>query len=293
MMNLSRRDMFHLTAKAAASGVVLRLSGGLHASMILGPTAKEMTYGVQLYMVRRQAEKDLAGILSSIAQIGYKQIELYPLAYNRPATELRGIVQNAGLECVSGHFDYTDFEPKIEYAQKLGLQYMVCPYIPNSMWSSLAGFREVAVQFNRWGASARQAGMQLLFHNHDYEFKPLEGSTGFAELMEHTDSALVKLEMDIYWAVQAGLEPSEFLKTYADRIKLIHLKDRIAGSPTSYQLDASAEHFTELGKGSISWPALIEQAHRQGVRYAFVDQDETSIPVLDSLRQSFQYLQRI
>jgi sugar phosphate isomerase/epimerase len=214
------------------------------------------------------------------------------MVYNRPVNELRTIIQDAGLECISGHFDYTDLEPKIEYAQKLGLQYMVCPYIPITMWSSLAGFREVAEQFNRWGTTVHQAGMQLLFHNHDYEFRPLEGSTGFAELMKHTDPALVKLEMDIYWAVQAGLDPFVFLKTYADRIKLIHLKDRIPGATTSYQLDASAEHFTELGQGTIPWPALIDQAHRQGVRYAFVDQDETSIPVLDSLRQSFQYLQK-
>jgi len=293
MMNINRRDMFHLTAKAAAAGIVLRFPGSMRASSPKEILANEMTYGVQLYMVRREAEKDLAGILKSIAQIGYKQIELYALVYNRPVNELRTIIQDAGLQCISGHFDYTDLEPKIEYAQKLGLQYMVCPYIPNSMWRSLASFREVAAQFNRWGAMAHQAGMQFLFHNHDYEFQPLEGSTGFQELMVHTDPALVKLEMDIYWAVQAGQDPFVFMKTYADRIKLIHLKDRIAGSPTSYQLDASAEHFTELGKGSIPWPALIEQAHRQGVRYAFMDQDETSIPVLESLRQSYQYLKKV
>jgi sugar phosphate isomerase/epimerase len=288
MINLSRRDLICLTAKAAAAGVVLRLPGVDHSSL-----AKEMTYGVQLYMVRRQAQKDLAGVLKSIAQIGYKQIELYALVYNRPVKELHGIIQDAGLQCISGHFDYMDFGPKIEYAQQLGLQYMVCPMLPRAIWNSLASFREAANQLNRWGTTVHQAGMQLLFHNHDYEFRPLEGSTGFEELMDHTDPALVKLEMDIYWAVQAGLDPFVFLKTYADRIKLLHLKDRIADAPTSYQLDASAQHFTELGNGSIPWPALIEQACRQGVRYAFVDQDETSVPVLDSLRQSFQYLQKI
>jgi sugar phosphate isomerase/epimerase len=290
MTNLTRRNVLSLTAKAAAAGLVVRLPGAMYAA---GPLAQKLTYGVQLYMVRWQAEKDLAGVLKSIAQIGYKQIELYAMAYNRPVTELRAIIQDSGLECISGHFDYADFAPKIDYAQKLGLHYMVCPMLPRPMWASLAGFREAAAQLNRWGATVHQAGMELLFHNHDYEFRPLEGSTGFKELMDHTDPSLVKLEMDIYWAVQAGLDPFVFLKTYAGRIKLVHLKDRTAGAPTGYLLDASAQHFTELGQGSIPWPALLEQASRQGVRYAYLDQDETSLPVLDSLRQSFQYLQTI
>ena len=111
--------------------------------------------------------------------------------------------------------------------------------------------------------------------------------------MQKTDPALVKLEIDIYWLVQVGVDPAAFLHKYRDRISLLHIKDRIAGVPTSYTEDADAEHFTELGKGTIAWPSLLTQARRQGIRYVFLDQDKTEIPVLQSLEESFTYLQNL
>jgi sugar phosphate isomerase/epimerase len=111
--------------------------------------------------------------------------------------------------------------------------------------------------------------------------------------MKNTDPKLVKLEIDLYWIVQAGIDPAAFLKRYRDRIRLLHVKDRIAGAPTSYADDATAEHFTELGNGSIPWPALLTQARQQGIRYVFLDQDKTEMPVLQSLQQSFAYLQTL
>ena len=253
-----------------------------------------MIYGVQLYMVRRQAVKDLAGILKAIHQVGFAQVELYPIAYNHPAAELKQIVVDAGLGAVSGHFDYAGFETKIDYGRQLGLKYMVCPMLPKDQWNSVEGFRKAADDFNRWGAAVRDAGMEFLFHNHCYEFKPQAGGvTGWQTLMEHTDPKLVKMEFDLYWLTQAGQDPSAMLAKYADRARVIHLKDRTAGAPVGYEMGPSAEHFTELGKGTIAWPKLIAQARRQGIRYAFLDQDETAIPVVESMSESFAYLRGI
>ena len=253
-----------------------------------------MIYGVQLYMVRRQAVKDLAGILKAIREVGYTQIELYPIAYDRPAAELKQIVAESGLGAVSGHFDYVGFESKIAYGRELGLKYMVCPMLPQAQWESVAGFRQGATDFNRWGAAVRDAGMEFVFHNHCYEFKPQAGGvTGWETLMQNTDPKLVKLEFDLYWLTQAGQDPAAMLTKYADRARLIHLKDRTAGAPIGYVLGPSAEHFTELGKGTIDWPGLIAQAKRQGIRYAVLDQDETAGPVLDSMRESFAYLKTL
>ena len=108
--------------------------------------------------------------------------------------------------------------------------------------------------------------------------------------MGHTDPKLVKLEFDMYWLTQAGQDPAAMLAKYADRARLIHLKDRLAGVATGFVMDKTAEHFTELGKGTIAWPSLIAQAKRQGIRYAFLDQDETAGPVVESMRESFAYL---
>jgi sugar phosphate isomerase/epimerase len=289
-MMKTRRDFVRLSALAA--GCVVRFPGAAFAED--HKMGDKMIYGVQLYMVRRQAVGDLAGILKKIHEIGYSQIELYPIVYTHPPAELKTIVEDAGLGAVSGHFDYAGFESKIDYGRKLGVKYMVCPMLPQDQWTSTAGFAKAADDFNRWGAAVRDAGMEFLFHNHCYEFKPQEGGvTGWETLMGHTDPKLVKLEFDMYWLTQAGQDPATMLAKYADRARLIHLKDRLAGAPTGYVLDASAAHFTELGKGTIAWPGLIEQAKRQGIRYAFLDQDETAGPLVESMTESFAYLKKI
>jgi sugar phosphate isomerase/epimerase len=252
-----------------------------------------MTYGVQLYMLRRQAENDLAGVLREIHDAGFEQVELYPIAYNRPAGELRRMVQDAGLGAVAGHFDYVGLEERLDFAQQLGLKYFVCPMLPKDQWTSLEGFRKAADLFNHVGESARSRGMEFVFHNHDYEFKPIDGSNGFRQLMEHTDPKLVKLELDMYWLTQAGQNPMEVLKSHADRVRLVHMKDRTAGAPTTYDMDKHSENFTELGRGTIDWPTLLGQAHSQGVRYAFLDQDETSGPVVESIKISRAYLRKL
>lgn len=285
----TRRDFLRLSSLAAAAGCTISLPRRAFAV-----PADHLIYGVQLFMVRAQAPKDLAGILSAIRKVGFTQIELYPIAYTHSSVELKQIVADSGLGCVSAHFDYAGFESKIAYGRELGLRYMVCPMLPRDQWTSTGGFRKAAADFNRWAKSVEAAGMTFAFHNHCYEFKPQDGgTTGWQTLMENTDPGLVKLELDLYWLTQGGQDPAAMLKKYADRAVLIHLKDRTAGAPTGYVLDASAEHFTELGKGSIDWPGLLVQARKQGIKYAFLDQDGTSMPVLESMSESFAYLRRL
>lgn len=203
------------------------------------------------------------------------------------------MVEDAGLGAVAGHFDYLGLEEKLDYGQQLGLKYYVCPMLPKDQWTSLEGFRTAAELFNKVGEGARSRGMELVFHNHDYEFKPMEGSNGFAELMKHTDPTLVKLELDVYWLTQGGQDPMTMLKSHADRVRLLHMKDRTAGAPTSFDMDQHSEHFTELGRGTIAWPALLKQAKAQGIRYAFLDQDETNGPVVASMETSRAYLRSL
>ncbi len=271
---------------AAAAGCAVRF-GGIPAE---GQGSGRLIYGVQLFMFRRQATSDLAGVLRAVHDVGFTQIELYPIAYNRPAPELKKMVQDAGLGAVAGHFDYVGLADKLDYAHQLGMKYFVCPMLPHDQWSSLAGFRKAAELFNVVGKGAQERGMEFVFHNHDYEFKPIEGSNGWTELMKHTDPKLVKLEFDMYWLTQGGQDPAAMLAKYADRCVLVHMKDRTPHAPVTYNMDKESEHFTELGRGTIDWPKLLTQAKRQGIRYAFVDQDETAGPVAESLKVSFGYL---
>jgi sugar phosphate isomerase/epimerase len=285
----TRRDLLRLSALATAAGCTLSLSRGA-----LSQThADGLIYGVQMYTVRQQAPQDLAGVLREIYHVGYTQIEVSPLVYAHPAAELKRIVADSGLGMVSGHFDYESFAEKSPYARQLGLKFMCCPMIPQAQRNSLEGFRKAAADYNRWGKMLHDEGMEFVLHNLNYEFKPQQGSTGWEVLMEHTDPKLVKLEFDIYWLVQGGQDPYAMLTRYPDRVRLLHLKDRTPGARVNYDTDHSAGTFTELGKGTIDWPRLLAQGKRQGIRYAFVDQDETKEPIFRSLEENYAYLKKL
>jgi sugar phosphate isomerase/epimerase len=262
-------------------------------SAVATATAKpsELLYGVQIAGVREQAERDLAELLRTLRQIGFTEVELHAIVYHHPAATLRRMIEDAGLRAPAGHFSLAGIETKADYARELGLEYMVAMLRPRPQ--SLDEYRLIADQLNQAGRTIAGYGMTfaLLFHNH--ELLPQEESSGFAELMEHTDPALVSLEVDAYWIVQAGVDPADFLRRHQDRVKLLHLKDRLLGFPTSYTTDADSDHSTELGKGEIAWPALLQQAREQGIQYAFLDYDKSSGPILESLEQSLTYLKML
>lgn len=288
---MERRTFLALASRVAATGCVLR--GSLPA-MVAGQGALGgMTYGVQLFMVRRQAAKDLAGALRMIHAAGFEQVELSPQAYGQPPAELRKMVEDAGLRVVSGHFDYGDLEQRLDYAKELGLRYFVCSMVAKEQWGSIGGFAKAADVFNAVGKGARERGMDFVLHTLDYEFKPVEGTTGWTVLMRRTDPNLVKLELDCYWLAQAGQKPLEVLEEHMDRVVLLHLKDRVANAPTSFDMEPASLHIAEMGKGSIDWPAVLRQAKVQGVHYAFLDQDETAGPVPESMKASRAYLRTL
>jgi sugar phosphate isomerase/epimerase len=256
--------------------------------------AAPIPLGAQLYTVRRQAEQDLPQVLEQIARIGYTEVETYGGIYNHAADALRHVIEGAGLTAPSGHFGYDDLGSRFNYAKELGLEWMVCSAIAPSLWTSEQGFATAAKQFNTWGQHARDMGMRFAFHNHDYEFRPLpSGKTGYDVLVEQTDPHLVFFEVDCYWAAQGGLDPVALLRRLGPRLKMLHLKDRLPGFPPSFAMNADSAHFTEVGHGTLNWKAILAEGQELGVEHYFVEQDQTSIPPIESLRKSYTYLRSI
>jgi sugar phosphate isomerase/epimerase len=249
--------------------------------------------GVQLYTVRQQVQTDLPGVLAAIRKIGYTTVETFAGQYKMPAAQLRQAILNAGLQVPSGHFGYGDFDSKFDYAKELGVHYMVCSSVPESLGDSLDGFKRAADQYNQWGEKAKSMGMQFAFHNHNSEFQTYGGATGIATLLKHTDPKLVQWQMDCYWVVQAGYNPLRMLHEYAGRITMLHLKDRKPGAPTSLSPGKQSQHFTEVGKGTLDWRHILPAARKEGVRYMFVEQDITERPPLESLQISYTNLQKL
>lgn len=252
--------------------------------------ATEHPIGVQLYTVRDQAEKDLPQVLQKIQAIGYKEVEPYWNVYTHPAAELRRMISDHGLSAPSGHFNYEGLPAKLDYARELGVQWVVCPMLPKSMWDSLDGFKQAAEQFNKWGEQASSLGMKFAFHNHNYEFKNFGSATGFHTLVTNTDPKLVSFEMDCYWVTQAGRDPVQMIEILGQRVRMLHLKDRKPGFPASQQLNDAAEHFTEVGNGSIAWEQVLQAAKKVGVEHYYVEQDKCDKPPIESLAISYKYL---
>jgi sugar phosphate isomerase/epimerase len=279
---LNRRGFLQVSIAAA---------GGLATARLLA--SERHPLGAQLYTVRQEAGRDLPAVLEAVRKIGYTEVETYWDIYGHPAAELRRMINDHGLRVPSGHFNYDGLEAKFDYAKSLGVQYVICPMLPESMWFTLDGYKRAADQFNIWGDKIHQAGMQFGFHNHNYEFHRFGDTTGFETMMNRCDPKLVCIEMDSYWITQAGGDPLQMFQQYGNRIKLLHLKDRKPGFATSQVKDAAAEHFTEVGAGTIHWQEILAAAEKNGVKHLFVERDSGDLPAMESLRISFQNLVKI
>ncbi len=249
--------------------------------------------GLQLYTVRQQVESDLSGTLAAIRKIGYRTVESYAAEYKISARDLRQAVLDSGLTFPSGHFGYKGFDDMFDYAKALGVEYMVCSSVPESIGNSQDGFKRAADQYNAWGKKAKDMEMQFAFHNHNSEFQSYGGTTGFEILMQNTDPHLVQWQMDCYWVAQAGRDPVAMLRNYSKRITLLHLKDRKAGAQPSVEVGPQARHFTEVGSGTLDWKAILPLARKQDVRYMFVEQDITERPPMESIQISYDYLRKL
>jgi sugar phosphate isomerase/epimerase len=278
---ISRRRFAALSAAAAAS---LALPRALRAAA----TRSGMEFGVQLYTLRNQIHP-LEKNLKLVHDIGYTKVELYPAVYNRPAKDLKSLVESNGLKAPSGHFEYETIGDKVDYAKELGLEYMICPMIPRPQWATLDGYRKAAEHLNKVSAKVGAAGMKLGYHAHNYEYKPIEGSTGFAILMKDFDPA-IRFELDVYWATEAGQNVVELMRETRSRLALMHLKDRKPADHFSFVPGPKGAHFTEVGQGTLDWKAILGEAHSLAVPQMFVEQDMSDQPIDESLRISWEYL---
>ncbi len=250
------------------------------------------TIGVQLYTLREALKQDFVGTLAEVARIGFREVEFAGL-YERPAREIRGILDRHGLRAPSGHVGLAELsdglDQTIANATTLGHKYVVLAWIPEEMRTS-TGYGQLARTLNQAGAKLRKAGLTLGYHNHWFEFDQLQDAadpagenrrTGYDLLLEQTDPSVVVMELDLYWIRKGHHDPLVYFARYPGRFHLVHVKDMAA--------DGS---MVDVGAGTIDWKAILAQAPRAGVRHYFVEHDEPADP-LASARASFSYLKQL
>ena len=283
-MNYKRREFIKLTGNLA-TGLVL---SPLACKLMPKETGDIKTFGLQLYTLRDVLPKDPKGILKEVSLAGYKQIESYEHAqlgifWGMTNTDFKNYLDSLEMTTVSSHCDINkDFQKKVDDAAAIGIKYLICPSIDTQKTAD--DYKKISGQFNQCGDICKKAGIKFAYHNHDHDFKTVDGQIAQDIYMQNTDPSLVDFEMDIYWVVTAKQDPEAWLKKYSNRFRLCHIKDRIKGT-------TEREASCELGEGSIKFPKILKTAKDNGMEYFIVEQEryDNSTPI-QSIRVDAEYM---
>ena len=232
---------------------------------------------LQLYSLREQCDRDLDGVLERLALAGYDGVEPYTL-YDLTARQMKDKLDGAGLACPSAHIGLERFRADIDAviadAATLGASFVTIP------WTDLkteAEVFELAAFVRENAAKIRTSGLKWLYHNHAGEFRRFGGSRDFFDiLLENTDKTQINLQVDTYWAEQAGTPIKDFIMRTRERIGCFHLKDS-----------------REIGAGSIDFPSVLDAAKELGHKWLIVEQEEFDIDPYESVRISLENVKKL
>ena len=310
---------FSLAALLLAAMMVAMSSCGNKAKEASCPSvefSKKLPVGVQLYSVRTDLEADMFGTLKKIREMGYAGVEFYGEYYGHSVTEVKRWCTELGLIPFSNHVPFdqmiNDVDKVIAENTILGVQYIVFPYMDEASRPGIdpEQFKATVAKLGEVGAKVREAGFQLLYHNHDFEFATLpDGTVGYDYIFSNNDRINLQNEIDVCWADYAGFNPAELLAKYAGNIPVVHMKDyKLEGklSKAPYALigvstDNSMKdeggwfEYRPLGCGQVDIPAVIKAAIDGGAQWLCVEQDEPSMDLdrLGGVAKSVDYLRSL
>ena len=286
---MTRRDLLKQMAWVTA--------GSFMINDALAMDVKNKKVGVQLYTLRNAIGKDPKGTLKKVADLGYGEVESF--GYNgkffgmTPA-EYKTVLSDLGLTAPSGHYMYGNFGNKkipgtvisgwdkaVEDAAAIGQQYMVIAYLMPEERGDIDNYKRTAEGISKAAEVCKKAGIQLCYHNHDFEFEAQNGILPFDILTKETSADLVKIELDLYWATKAGQDPVSLFKQHKGRVALWHVKD-MDNTPK--------KNFTEVGNGVIDFATIFKNAKTSGMKHFFVEQDECPGSPFDSISKSISHI---
>lgn len=262
------------------------------------PYRKEI--GIQLYTLRNQIKEDVAGTLKAVADAGYRQVEPYGFPN---AGDMIAAAKDNGMKVNSSHFAWESvtqpdkegvppFAEILSGAKDAGLTHLVIPYVHAHNRENLDGYRVLAERMNKAAVEAKGAGIQLAYHNHAFEFQPMEGGTSGYDVFVEEFAPEMQFEVDVFWVVVGGKDPSALIRSLKGRVSQLHLKDLAKGTTVPNYGKLPNEAFKELGNGMIPMEPIIEAAADAGVAHCHVEQDQSPDPIA-SIGQSMTHLESL
>jgi sugar phosphate isomerase/epimerase len=302
--NASRREALRLLGLAPLA---------LHAAKA---ATFEHAIGAQLYTVRKEIQEKPVEILRAIAKIGFTEVEVQDGLYPKLAPTLHELgLKIRGYRLapaiVTGSWDLwremmkkmggqmgldlkkQTIEEAIEPAAKEEMKYVVASYMLPPERDTVDKLKGMAEKFNRCGEICRRAGLTLCYHNHAFEFGPLEGTTPFEVLNKEFDPKLVKWQLDVFWAAVGGKDPAALITEYGQRIASLHLKDMAADTTKSFnEMSMPPTAFQPVGRGVLDFPGILGASLEAGIEHFFVEQDQTDGDPVDAMRLSYENLRK-
>ena len=251
----------------------------------LDPLNKINHVGLQLYTVRDEMKKDVEGTIARVAASGYQEVEFAGYFDKTPA-EIRAMLDHHGLTAPSTHVNNLApdaWRQALDAAHVIGHSYIVYPWIPVERRTGLDAYKQFAADFNRAAEQAKAAGLQFAYHNHDFEFAPVDGKLPYDVLLAETDPKLVQMEMDLYWITKGGQDPLAYFARWPGRFPMVHVKDSM-GPPDNKMAD--------VGAGTIDWKRIFAREAQAGIKHFFVEHDQPA-DAFASIKASCDYLKRL
>lgn len=274
---------------------------------------KKALIGYQVYSAREDAQKDLLGTLKQIKAMGYDGVEFAGF-YGHPAEEVKQFLDEAGIIAISDHVPFAliekDMFKVISDHLIIGCKYIAVPYLDDSTRPGSAGFGRTLQRIHLFGELCRRAGIQLLYHNHDFEFCTVSGQYGLDFIYDSIPADVLKTEIDCCWVKYSGIDPAGYVRKYAGRCPIVHLKDfvgRKEGDKSPYALisadgEGEAEggssevafEFRPVGYGCQDIPSIVTAGLESGADWFIVEQDlSVGRTPLEAAKLSVDYLRGI
>lgn len=269
---------------------------------------KDFPIAIQLYSVRDDMEKDFEGTLKAVKALGYDGVEFAGL-FGKPAAEIKALCAKYDLIPVSAHVPFVDMmeDPDLlkVYAE-IGCEFVVIPYLTEEYRPGQPKFAEVIEGAKMLGQKARDLGMKLCYHNHDFEFLKVDGEYALDILYKEVSADLLQTELDTCWVNVGGENPSNYIRKYAGRCEIVHLKDFTGGKTENMYaligIDEKEEkdtkgkfEFRPVGSGVQDFPAILAAAKESGAKWVVVEQDMPSLgkTPLECAEMSITYLKSL
>jgi sugar phosphate isomerase/epimerase len=237
---------------------------------------------LQLYTVRHLTAVDVPGSLRAVAGAGYRSVEMAGLPDIAPR-ELASMLDDAGLRAVSAHEGIDglrqDAAAVADRLAEIGSPRVIVPWMPEADRATTDAVRRFAAELGALARTFAARGMRLGYHNHNFEFAPLDGTTIWDILLVELPPE-VELELDVYWVSVGGRDPLTELRAVSDRVRLLHMKDRVPGPEP---------HDDPAGEGTLPFPEIVDAGRAAGVEWYIAEQDEPGDAFAD-IGRAFRYL---